>query len=56
MSARTKFVDEDESIDGWKQYPSVLPFEYDAEGERRAIEEIVMGGDASIEGWDGLGV
>jgi hypothetical protein len=40
MSARLKFVDEDESIDGWKSYPSVLPFEYDADGERRIIEEI----------------
>jgi len=52
MPARAKFVDEDESIDGWSRYPSVLPFEYDADGERRVIEEIKMGSDASIEGWD----
>ena len=49
MPARAKFVDEDESIDGWSRYPSVLPFEYDADGERRVIEEIVMS-----EGWDGI--
>jgi len=51
----TEPTSQDEPVYGWSRLPSVIPFEYDADGERRVIEEIVMGGDASIEGWDGLG-
>jgi len=31
---------QDEPVYGWSRLPSVIPFEYDADGEREAVEEI----------------